>query len=618
VNSHSLYRVASCLCFFALLICTVYLYWPGLSGPFLLDDFSNIHVAFLDSWDKEKAIFLMTGNTSGVLGRSVSTLSLMFTGLIYGLDPWWFKYHNLMIHLLIGVGLCAFGFKLAAITLPEREAFYISLFCAACWLLHPMLVSTVLYPVQRMAQLSMLWVVYACLSYVYGRLATRLCHKIVWLCFLVPVLGILSVLSKENGALLPLFLLLIEFILISRMVGVTRIDSLARMGLILFPMLMGVVLLGLFWESLIDYSERSFDLTARLLTQSKVMWFYIEQLFWPQLSKMSLYLDYWPTETQLNGGVIFSFLMLFCVLVLGLTYRSSLLGFGILWFLAAHLLESTVIPLEMVFEHRNYLAAWGLFVAFVGVGVKISRRYRGYVLVFSLSLFSFYVYLTSERVEYWSKSESLAAISQAYHPESFRASTELARAAFIAGNYDLGRKQLEKASAIKVNEWGVQLFILVSHCSSAFNSSQLQVELIEKMNSTKVTFYGLIALREMASKMQTGNCPNMTNREYESILSALPRLGVRHPGFYHVMGQIYSSSGYYALAHSYYRLAYDLSPSFSLIKDLILADFQFSHPENAHKFLDKIYSQGYSPGAYEAQQLEEILGDVNKKLTIGE
>ena len=43
--------------------------------------------------------------------------------------------------------------------------------------------------------------------------------------------------------------------------------------------------------------------------------------------------------------------------------RAPVAGFGIAFFLGGHLLESTVLPLELAFEHRNYLPAFGPLLA---------------------------------------------------------------------------------------------------------------------------------------------------------------------------------------------------------------------------------------------------------------
>ena len=82
---------------------TLAIYWQGLSGPFLLDDFTNITPNYVDDFDKDEILYVVTHNTSGVLGRPASVLSLLVSGIVHGPLPWGYKYHNLMLHLLNGL-----------------------------------------------------------------------------------------------------------------------------------------------------------------------------------------------------------------------------------------------------------------------------------------------------------------------------------------------------------------------------------------------------------------------------------------------------------------------------------------------------------------------------------
>src|SRR5690606_37371384 len=81
----------------------VFVYWGGLSGPFMVDDGPNIENGFIPNPDWDAIVYTVTHNGSGMLGRSVSMLSFVLSGLQYGLDPYGFKLHNLLLHLLNGV-----------------------------------------------------------------------------------------------------------------------------------------------------------------------------------------------------------------------------------------------------------------------------------------------------------------------------------------------------------------------------------------------------------------------------------------------------------------------------------------------------------------------------------
>ncbi|HNL24412.1 MAG TPA: hypothetical protein PKN67_06785, partial [Pseudomonadales bacterium] len=75
---------------------TLWLYWPGLTGPFLLDDQHNIAPLMLGNYSPSAIWYALTHNESGLFGRMLSTASLLLTGWLHGPGSWGFKYHNLL------------------------------------------------------------------------------------------------------------------------------------------------------------------------------------------------------------------------------------------------------------------------------------------------------------------------------------------------------------------------------------------------------------------------------------------------------------------------------------------------------------------------------------------
>lgn len=85
---------------------TLLIYLPGLNGPFVFDDFTNIvqnsalTVHNLD-WDQLAQAAL--SSNAGPLQRPLSMLSFALNVYFGGLDAYAFKWVNLLIHLLNGV-----------------------------------------------------------------------------------------------------------------------------------------------------------------------------------------------------------------------------------------------------------------------------------------------------------------------------------------------------------------------------------------------------------------------------------------------------------------------------------------------------------------------------------
>lgn len=596
--------------FFALGLLVLLVYLPGLNGPFLLDDFHNIHLSLLESWDFEYAVHLIASNTSGTLGRSVSMASIVFTGFFHGLDAWWFKYHNLLIHMLTGVGFFALGWRILLLVYSESRALWLSLFVVFLWALHPLFVSTVLYPVQRMAQLSTLWVVYVCLAYIYARTSNSEIIKAVLFWLLVPVGALLALFSKENGALLPFFLVLIEWFVSGRVGRGGRQDSLARIFVVLLPSLSAIVLVTLFWGQLTNYGPRDFTLIERLLTQAQVVWFYIGQLLLPRLSAMGLYLDYWPISRGLDYKVLLSLAGLGCTLFMVVWLRRLIpvFSFGVCWFFIGHLMESTFIPLEMVFEHRNYLPAWGLLLAVVSLLSLMANRYFRLCCILLMVFCLGFTYLTIERVGYWKSRESLAVISSVYHKDSFRAGMELASATVNAGHVALARDYTREAILVDPSKIGANIFLLISYCNDQDVPVGMLDSTLRAVESRELKVYGAMAMRTLMIKVANDRCAALSKRYVKKLVESVqPPQGVPKSTYFHLMAQVYAAHGDFARSSTYYKFAEGKVINLSLVTDVVGDYTRFGEHSMALNYLEKIKTDGRRRTSYEQRQIVEAI-----------
>jgi len=155
-----------------LFLATAFAYYPGLNGPFLLDDFGSIaplgNLGGVTDWVTFKAFVF--GGHAGPTGRPLSLLTFLIDANDWPADAWAFKRTNLLIHLLNGILLGVLVSKiLSALNYSRQDTRWIALVSAGIWLLHPFLVSTTLYVVQRMAQLSTLFIFAGLIGHLYGR-----------------------------------------------------------------------------------------------------------------------------------------------------------------------------------------------------------------------------------------------------------------------------------------------------------------------------------------------------------------------------------------------------------------------------------------------------------------
>lgn len=362
------------------LILAALVYLPGLTGPFLFDDPANIlkpMQAWLDGRTGWREFVL--GNRSGLFGRSLSMLTFLANGAVSGLDVMPFKATNLAIHLLCGVLIYLLLARLLTRDPALRDrARWVAVLVAALWLLHPMQVSTVLYVVQRMAQLSALFTLLALLFFILGRQALeRGRNRTGWgyLFLLLPTAALAAILSKENGALVPLLCAVIELGYFRHRTDAKRSGA-VRLFFVLtlvLPALAALYRYALHPGGLADrYDGRLFTLGERLLSQPRAIMDYLGALLLPRGPMLGIYTDDFVVSHSLLDPPSTLIALLGLMALIGFGWwsraRNPAIFAGIGLYLGGHVMESTVFPLEMYFEHRNYLPSFGIFLALVGIG----------------------------------------------------------------------------------------------------------------------------------------------------------------------------------------------------------------------------------------------------------
>ena len=433
---------------FALLIVaalSVLVYLPGLEGPFLFDDHihirQNVQVHINDFSADSLAQAWNSSFNPPPTDRPLAQLTFGVNHAFTGLSTQAFKATNLAIHLVNGWLAFLFARSLMQaystarqLTISRTRIEWFAVAVAAIWLLHPLNLSPVLYIVQRMTELSALFVLLALWLYVSGRLAIAENRAGVVRVLVAFPIALLGVLGKENAVLFPVFLLVLEFTLLRSLSQGQHRKFLLSVGIVgvALPLIGGIAYLATHPE-LYGYASRPFSMEERLLTQARALWFYLHMFITPILHELALFHDDFPISRELFIPVSTGLaLVAWSLTVFGSLFfarRWPVFAFGVLFFLAGHALESTIFPLEMVFEHRNYLpliAPSFLLAYFLLIHLSTYRLAR-FMPVILVILVGTYAIATHVRAIAWSSTHSITLSEVEHHPDSKRANFKAAQ-----------------------------------------------------------------------------------------------------------------------------------------------------------------------------------------------
>ena len=430
----------------ALIILGFAIYTAGLSGYWVFDDFHNIVLnQGLDEriWDWPHLMALLTSSDAGLFHRPLSVVSFYLDNHWFGLSPFAFKLTNVLIHLAAGLCFAGMGRSLLRLySLRHAPAWdktkidMVVFITTALWLVHPINLTAVLYVVQRETSLAAVFTALAVWAYLRGRYRELEGKTSAWFIWVfTPGLTVLGLACKENAALVPLLILAIELTVLDFRRADGQRSRQALGFLSLFLVLPGLVVLIAMLRGapalMGGYAIRGFTMGERLLTECRVLFSYLRWIALPDLRQLGLYHD----DIVVSRGLMQPATTLPAVVgilsllagALALRRRLPLLCFGILWFFGAHVMESSVLPLELVFEHRNYVPLYGLLLGVVGAlaAIDMPAETRKLLIAVAALVCLLFAGLTALRASEWRSPLAFAVYEGGHHPQSPRAQYEI-------------------------------------------------------------------------------------------------------------------------------------------------------------------------------------------------
>jgi tetratricopeptide (TPR) repeat protein len=395
----------------------------------------RLHLSEIN-WPNIKNTFFASKDGRGRFYRPVSCLSFAINFFFGKIDVFGYHIVNITIHLLASVFL--FLFISQALALPGLKAkyrpnsYFIALLSTTLWAINPIQTQAITYIVQRMASMAGMFYVIAMYFYLKGRVEKKFRSKIVFFGSSI-VTGLLSIGCKENALMLPVSIYLFDLFLIQGLTKETfRKNVKPASALALLVLFMWILYYYLSHKDIAIlslYQERAFTLKERLLSQPGIILFYLSLIFYPVTTRLSIDHDVAISKTLINPPatlIYIGFIIAILVVSLYLSRRRPFISYGIIFFFLNHLIESSIFPLELVFEHRNYIPSMFLFVPVVVLLLNAIKYYSSkkplqiIIIVFIISVIVGQGHSTFIRNYLWKTEESLWMAATEKAPDLWR------------------------------------------------------------------------------------------------------------------------------------------------------------------------------------------------------
>jgi tetratricopeptide (TPR) repeat protein len=357
--------------YISIFIILIIIYSNSFYGEWHFDDFANIvnnpYIQIKDfSWENVK--HCIYGLEQKNPSRPLSYLSYAWNYYFSGTDV--FAYHlvNFIIHYLAALFLFLFIYNTLKLPLIRERysgiAYPTALLAALFWAINPVHVTSVTYIVQRMASMAGLFYIMSMFFYLKARTATNSRNSIFFFIF-SAVFGLAAILSKENAVMLPVSIFIYDLFLIT---GLNKENIKKYLKFAALPILF-IAIAGFIYADFSaifeDYKIRDFTMVQRLLTEPRVILFYLSLLFYPINSRLTLLYDIDVSRSLFQPWTTLPAILLILTAICCAFYiakKRPLISFCIIFYFLNHLIEGSIFSLELIYEHRNYLPSMLLFI----------------------------------------------------------------------------------------------------------------------------------------------------------------------------------------------------------------------------------------------------------------
>ena len=268
----------------------------------------------------------------------------------------------------------------------------------------------------------------------------------------------------------------------------------------------GVLVLANFSSLVLDgYEVRDFTLTERVMTQFRVFVTYLTMIVLPVQRRMGFFHDDFAISTGLlnPATTLVSIIAIGALLFAAVRFRAKtpLFAFGILFFFATHLLESTVFPLEIMFEHRNYLGLAGIVIALASLLPTVLKEKRALIAI-CVVIATGLAGLTWQRALTWSTPFQFYFYVYNAHPTSQRLNLIFSSIHASGGDFERARLALEQVD----DGPGTAVHSLFLDCLENGHVDRQAISTATSVNAGIVDAHATSSIDSLTNALLEGRC----------------------------------------------------------------------------------------------------------------
>ncbi len=455
--------------FLALGLTAITAYQNSLGGEFAFDDYGNIvgnESLYLSSLEIDNILNIFSPYQPSS-NRKIPNLTFALNYYVGQLNPVGFHFVNILIHIINGCLIFVlFQWYLGRSNISRTwNPVILSGIGALIWLSNPTQIYAVTYIVQRMTSLSTMFSLISIMLYLTARGSdskqptnnTRI-KKIIFFT-LSFITFVLALLSKEIAAILPILILVHEIYFFNLVDTLKRRKNFLYFLIVLIFSVLVIQIFIITGKNFLNiimegYNQRDFTLMERLLTESRVVFYYMQLFLVPIPTKLHLYHDTYQISDSILHPMTTLSAVTGVVIWIALIYyffnKKPLISFALLWVFLCLIIESTIIPLELIFIHRFYMPSIGftlllsLIPPYLCQHFNLQLRPAFFYLFFSIVIIT-QIMGTSTANRPWNNSIDFALQEVKHNPSSSRALGNLGWILLEKGLASEAKPYLQKA-----------------------------------------------------------------------------------------------------------------------------------------------------------------------------